>query len=389
MESIEKRIAALTDYLVEQRRYFHSHPELSCKEYNTSRRIKEELDKMGIPYETAGETSVVATIKGALPGKTVAVRGDIDALPILEMTGVPFASKTDGVMHACGHDCHITFALGCARFFGEMRDELKGTVKVVFQEGEEVGAGARKILAAGLLDDVDNIAGLHVTPEIDLGKFGTGYGPRMASGGGVVIKIIGKAGHSSTPYKAVNALSVAGQVVSAINRVAAYDFDPFDQVVLVPTIAHAGTKVNIIPGEAEITYNYRLLDMKYAPIIAEKAMRAAQRTAEACGATAEVTVQSFGMVSLSNEKESTDRAIKVMKEQFGDDAAQITRPVMGGEDFAAYLQKIPGTFAFIGAARDGNYQNLHTDKSLPDEDVLALGTQFLVAYALDYLNEEE
>ena len=175
-KDIRKLVEETNDFLVQTRRYFHQHAELSSHEFGTNAYIKKYLEEWKIPYAEAGETSIVATIKGSKSGKVLAMRGDFDALPILEATGLPFASQNKGVMHACGHDFHGTYMLGAAKILNGLKDEISGTIKLIFQEGEEIGAGAREIIAAKLVDDVQNIIGLHVSSEYDLGKYTLNYG---------------------------------------------------------------------------------------------------------------------------------------------------------------------------------------------------------------------
>lgn len=386
--NIREKVVENYKYLVSTRNYFHMHPELSCLEYETSKYIKKELEKFQIPYETVGETSIIATIKGNEKGKTVALRGDIDALPILEDTGVYFASRNGGVMHACGHDCHATFMLGAAKILNELKDEIRGIVKIIFQEGEEIGAGAIKIMKSGLLNEVDNIAGLHVSQEIDLGKFTIGAGIQSSYGAGARLKIFGKSENIASPEKAVNALLVAGQIVTAINAAVTYKFASDQQVVLVPTVIKSKAESIKIPDKAEIAYNFRTLHLENIDILKEIIENIPKNIAKAYGA--EVSVELWGPGNaVNNDKKSTDIAIKVIKDNFGEDAVISRKPFMGGEDFSIYQKKIPGVFAHIGGAVDGVYRDLHTDKTLINEEVLKYGVEFLIKYAFEYLGETD
>jgi len=383
---IRQKVLENYEYLVNNRKHFHMYPELSSQEYETAKYIRRQLDDFQIPYETTGETCIVATIKGNKDGKTVALRGDIDALPIQEATGVDFTSRNDGVMHACGHDCHITFMLGSAKILNELKDEIQGTVKIIFQEGEEIGAGARKIMETSLLDGVENIVGLHVSPGLDLGKFALGYGVQSSYGAGAKISILGKGGDAAYPDKTVNALIVAGQIVTSISAAVAYEFPSDQQVVLVPTIIQSGLESHDIPETAVIDYNFRTLDKKNLDILNRILENIPQNIAKAFGA--EATVELWGPGgAVNNDTESTDRAIHVLQESFGEDSVIISKPFMGGEDFALYQTKIAGVFAHVGGVIDKNYGVLHTDTTLVDEEVLKYGVEFLVQYAVTYLNE--
>lgn len=349
---------------------------------------KKELEKFQVSYEVAGENSIVAIIKGNGEGKTLALRGDIDALPIQEDTGAEFASKNKGVMHACGHDCHAAFMLGTAKILNELKEYINGTVKIIFQEGEEIGVGARNIMSSGLLNDVDNIVGLHVSQELDLGKFTLGYGIQTSYGAGAKIKVLGKGGDIISSGKSVNALIVMGQIVTAINAAVAYEFPSNQQVVLVPTIIKARAETNVVPDAAEISYNFRTLNMINFDTLKRIFANIPQNIARAYGA--EVGIELWGPgEAVNNEKESTDRAIKIIKDSFGEDSIFSSKPFMGGEDFSIYQKTIPGVFAHVGGAVDGVYRNLHTDKTLINEEVLKYGVEFLINYAFEYLSEHD
>lgn len=376
------------NYLCDVRKYFHMYPELSCREYETASFIKNELEKFQIPYEATGENSIVATISGNREGKTLALRGDIDALPIQEDTGVDFASRNEGVMHACGHDCHAAFMLGTAKILNELKGEIHGTVKIIFQEGEEIGVGARKIMSSGLLNDVDNIVGLHVSQELDLGKFALGHGIQTSYGAGARIKVLGKGGSIASPEKSINALVVVGQIVTAINAAVAYEFASDQQVVLVPTIIKSRVESNGIPDTAEISYNFRTLNKINVDTLKRIIENIPQNIAKAYGA--EVKIELWGPgEAVNNEKESTDRAIKIIRDSFGEESIFSSKPFMGGEDFSIYQKTIPGVFAHVGGAVDGVYRNLHTDKTLINEEVLKYGVEFFINYAFKYLSEDD
>jgi amidohydrolase len=386
--NIREKVLVNYKYLVHARKYFHMYPELSCHEYETAKYIKGELEKFKVPYEVTGENSIVAIIRGKREGKTVALRGDIDALPIQENTGIDFASRNEGVMHACGHDCHATFMLGAAKILNELKDEISGSVKVIFQEGEEIGAGAIKIMSSDLLNDVENIVGLHVSQELDLGKFSLGYGIQTSYGAGARIKILGKGGNIACPDKAVNALIVVGQIVTAINAAVAYKFASDQQVVLVPTIIRSGAESDGIPDKAEIAYNFRTLNRINIDALKRIMENIPQNIAKAYGAEARVELWGPGE-AVNNEIESTDRAIKVIKDSFGEESFFSNKPFMGGEDFSIYQKKIPGVFVHVGSAVNGIYRNLHTDKTLMNEEVLKYGVEFLINYAFEYLSEAD
>ncbi len=386
MTGINAKVLENKDYLLKVRRHIHENPELSLQEYETSKFIQRKLDELGIPYQVIEGRSIIATITGGVPGKTVGIRGDIDALPVQEKTDLPFASKVPGVSHACGHDCHGAMVLTAGKILNEMKAELKGTVKLIFQEGEELLAGALNIIKTDLIDDCDNIIGIHVSSSDDTGKFFTGYGPRSAKGGKGVIKVHGQGGHSSIPHKAINAVAIACQIVNAINLAVAYEFDRQESVVFVPTIIEGGYKDNIIPGDATITYNARCFEDKYDTVIAEMLQRVAENTAKAYGATVEIEYTPMGK-AVVNEEASVNRGIGVIHEMLGEDALVMKGAMMGGEDFAYLQTKAPGAFFTFGTAKDGKYTPAHSEYTMQDEDALPFGVEFFVRYVQKYLSE--
>jgi amidohydrolase len=278
--------------------------------------------------------------------------------------------------------------LGAAKILNELKEDLHGTVKIIFQEAEETGQGADRIIESGLLDGVDEFFGLHGSQRMDLGSFALGYGVMSTYGGGIIIDIQGKGGHSSRPHKTVNPLIVATEIISAVENFAAYGFDSFDQVVLVPTVLHTGTKSNVIPETAHLEINYRFFDIKYKDILEKGVFQLAQNIAAAYGATIQYSFFGPGTV-VNNDKDSVDRAIRLIKANFGEEAVVIATPGMGGEDFSRYQLHAPGVFISVGAARDGVYEQGHTDKTLMDDESLKYGEKLLLYYVLDYLNESQ
>lgn len=386
MADITGALARCQDDLIAVRRHLHAHPELSGREYETCGYLGARLAEIGIPYETVGGRSIVATIEGALPGRTVALRGDIDALPIPEATGLSYASQNPGVMHACGHDCHGAMVFAAGKALWALKSELRGTVKLIFQEAEETLSGAKAVIASGLVDDVDNFCMIHVNTYFDAGIFSIGYGPRSAKSAFFKIEVTGKGGHSSMPHRSVNALTVACEIVSAVNHVAAYAFDRQESVVLVPTMLNCGLKENIIPETATLSCHARYFDNALDEAVTDAVVRAAARTAEAFGATVKVETKIAGK-PVMNEEKSVDRAMKIVRSMAGDVSLWIDKPTMGGEDFAFFVENKPGVMLALGAAPKGNYTALHSANMTVEESSLASGVEFFVRYALDYLSE--
>lgn len=387
-DELLRKIKENEEYALNIRSYLHKHPELSGEEYGTSAFIKAELDKIGIPYFGIGTTSLIATIQGEKPGKCIALRADMDALPIKEEVDWEIKSEKEGVMHACGHDTHVTMLLTAGKILWELREKLCGTIKLFFQEAEEKGAGARYFVEGHYLDDVDNVMALHVYPAEDVGKYSIGYGYRTATGGNADITVKGKGGHSSRPYQAINPVIVAAEIINAINQRVAYGFDTFDTVTFTPTIISTGTKSNIIPEEAKITYNGRFYDCKYHEILESMVRQTAKGIAEAYGAEVEITYTPFASGSVYNDKECVDRCLGVLEDLHGKDCIHITPGAMFGEDFARMTAAKPGLIVMVGSLKKGTeYVPLHNEKTRIDNGVLPYGISLLAGYTLKFLNE--
>lgn len=382
MADLKKLVQDNFDFLVETRKHFHRHPELSSQEFETAAYIKSHLNEWGIPYETTGVSDIVATITGSFPGKTVAMRGDIDALPITEATGVDFASENPGVMHACGHDIHATYMLGAAKILKDLKDEIHGTVKIIFQEGEEIGAGARKLMETDILDGVDNIVGVHNAADKDLGIFSLNYGVMSSYGSGVTVTV------ERTDVAKGNPLLAAADLVNTVTSLATQQVPGEDQGVLVPTVVSTGNESCGFPKKVVIQLNFRTLDVETTRILNEISDRIAKGIETSHGVSVSVTHVNHGH-AVNNDRESTDRAARVIAERFGEKNVEWAKPSMGGEDFSLYQEKIPGVFVHVGGVTDGVYRPQHTDKTLVDEKVLLYGLEFLLAYAFDYLNDEK
>ena len=242
------------DYLIEMRRWFHANPEVSGEEFNTSARIKEELDKMGIAWRPCGlKTGVMATIEGSKPGKRIMLREDIDALTVQEETGLEYASKNPGIMHACGHDCHISILLTVAAMLNEIKDELCGTVVLAFQPAEEIAQGALSMMQDGVLDGVDACFGMHVWSDIPSGKISVRDGAAMASADQFIIDIEGVSGHGATPHLCADVVPMTSAIIQSLQTVVSREIDPTETAVLTVGTIQAGSRWNVIAGKAQIT----------------------------------------------------------------------------------------------------------------------------------------
>lgn len=378
------------EQVIAWRRYLHQHPELSFQEEKTSQFVYETLQTFGqLEITRPTKTSVMARLIGTQPGKVLALRADIDALPIQEETDVPFASDTPGVMHACGHDAHTAMLLGVAKILTQLRDQIKGEVRFLFQHAEEFPpGGAVELVEAGALDGVDMIIGEHVISTLDVGKVMIGYGAQTAAGDTFTITINGKGGHAAMPHETVDSLAVGVQVVANLQHVVARMVDPLESGVLSVTQFHAGSANNIIPDSAQIGGTVRTVNPEVRKLIRERMEQVVKGITQAHGAAYEM-VYEYGYDSVFNDEQVTQKVEAAAREAFGDETVLIgKKPTMGGEDFSAYLRKVPGTFINIGAGdREKGMFPHHHPRFYIDEEALAIGVKTFV-YAVFTLLEE-
>ena len=400
--------------LVELRRDFHLHPELSMKEYRTATRIEEELDKLGIEHYRSTETGVIGLIRGtgeSQPAKSsgvdeadsntghqnstregkdrvVALRADIDALPILERDDRAYCSKTEGIMHACGHDVHNASLLGAAIILANNRDKFAGCVKLIFQPGEEIGAGAQTMIKNGEVKGVERIFGLHVAPDLRCGEVGITTGINNASVDHFRIEIEGKATHVSTPHLGIDALYIAAQIVVALQGIVTRTTSPIDPVVIGVGILHAGTSYNIVSGSGVIEGTTRTTSTKTRQEVKEKVERTAKNIAEIYGGNAEVIWTDYTSPLINDEKVSSE-VREIIGDILGENAAK-TRPIsLGGDNFAEFILEIPGAYAYLGTSNEAipnSLRQIHNEGFDIDENALDIGAALYAEYALRWLN---
>ena len=400
----EKRIVAM-------RRHFHRNPELSGAEVETSKRICELLEAMGIEYrlvkgprpagacderESFIGTGIIATIRGSAPGaygpdgtpaKRVALRADMDALPVDEKTGLDFSSRNEGVMHACGHDCHVAMMLGATYMLNELRDELKGEVRVLFQPAEEISIGARDMIAAGALEGVDAIYGAHVWSEVDTMTFSAEAGQRMASTDWFRIDVKGESAHGSMPHRGVDAIVVAAEMVSSLQVLVSRDVSPFEPVVVTIGELHGGKARNIIASHAYFTGTVRTWDAKTRAMIPERMERICGKLAHAFNADIAFNYE-HGNPGLANDEACAHVAQQAVVKLFGEQALASYEGTLAGEDFSEYLAHVPGVFVFVGTNNPaiGATHPQHSCRYLVDERVLPRGAMLATQWACDMLS---
>ncbi len=384
-KNIQKLGEKYKDYMVEMRRYFHENPEPSTEEYNTSAKIKEELDKMGISYVSAAGTGVIGTIQGGKPGKTVALRADMDALQVKECTGLPFASKKEGLMHACGHDGHIASLLGAAKILNEIKDEIQGTVKLFFQPAEETAWGAKKMIEEGALEGVDGVFGIHIWADIELGKISVEAGPRMASTDLFRIKVTGKGGHGSLPHQGVDAVVAGSAIVMNLQSIVSREISPLETAVVSVGQIKSGSRFNVIAPEAFMDGTTRAFSAEVRGKFHGMIDRIAKNTAAAYRAEA-VTEYEYLVPVTINDERCSKIAEEAVRETFGEEALTTFPKITGSEDFSYFSNEREGVLCFVGTGTE-NYYPHHHPKFSVDERALPITASMYAAYAVNYLKK--
>lgn len=386
--NIKKLAMEFTNDMIGWRRHIHAHPELSGKEKDTQKLIINVLRTLGIEYkENVYGYAVIGTIYGGHDGPNIAVRADMDALPILETTGLPFASEQTGVMHACGHDSHVAILLGVASILQSVRDELYGTVTLVFQPAEEEAliAGAKGIMESGVLDTVDEIFGLHVWPQIPVGKIGLKAGHFMAASDRFNVDIVGKATHGAEPHNGIDAIVAAANWITSVESIIARETNPMDQVVCTIGVFQAGERYNVGAGFAHLEGTCRTYDPNKRDYM-EARLTESLKALDTMFGTNSTIEYKRGHGATINTHSSVEHAASVVADYLGEDAVQMMEhPSMAAEDFSAYLQHIPGTFIWLGTGFEGN-PPLHNSGFTIDESILTSGATMIAAIVWERLS---
>jgi amidohydrolase len=378
---IVNRIAALADDMAAWRHDFHEHPELLYEVHRTAGIVADRLREFGCDEVVTGigRTGVVGVIRGrkSSSGKTVGLRADMDALPIEEASGLPYASKTPGLMHACGHDGHTAMLLGAAKYLAETRN-FDGTAVMIFQPAEEGGAGGKAMIDDGLMTrwKIQEVYGLHNMPGIPEGHFATNPGAMLASADAIEIKVTGKGGHGGmSPHKSVDSVLIGSQIVNALQSIVARNVDPLKSAVISITTFHAGTTFNVIPATAELTGTVRTLDPGVRDLVERRIGEIADSVARAYGGSAETKYIRMYPVTMNHAREAAivaDVARDIVGPERVDDC---TLPLMGGEDLAFMLEARPGAFVFLGM---GEGQDCHHPAYRFNDSILGHGASYWV-----------
>jgi amidohydrolase len=387
IEKIFERLQEIYPEMVRFRRDLHMYPELSHQEENTPQKVADFLINLGLEVRSeVGGRGVVGLLKGGKPGKTVALRADFDALPIQEENDVEYKSQIPGVMHACGHDIHTAALLGVAKALTEVKDQIEGNVVFIHQFAEEViPGGAKSMIEDGCLDGVDVIYGAHVSSINPIGTIGVREGDAMAAGDTFEIDIFGKGGHAATPHLTVDPITTGSQLIVNLQQVVARKVDPVKTAVVSVAAFNSGTGFNVIPDKAKITGTVRTFDEDVRDMIEKLIEEIANSTCKAVGATAKYHYVR-GYPAVKNHPDETKRVEELANSLFGKENIHQMPAQMGMEDFAYYLQKVPGTFFFVGGNSDliEKYPHHHPKFNVDERSIIDIGKLF-VAVVFDFL----
>jgi amidohydrolase len=378
--------------VVELRHYFHMYPELAFEEVKTAAKVAETLEKLGIEVQTGlAKTGVVGLIRGGKPGKTVLLRADMDALKVQETADVPYRSKVPGVMHSCGHDGHTAGLLGAAMILNDMKEDLSGNVKLVFQPAEEDDGGALPMIEEGVMENpkVDAAFGCHLWGNLVEGKVQFKKGSLMASPDAFDITIIGKGGHAAMPHLSIDPVVMAAQVIDQTQAVISRRKSPLDPAVVSFTMVHGGDAYNVIPNEVKLAGTIRTLDHQTRKWIPEAMEAVVKGVTEAGGGSYEFSVKKR-FPPLINNDEMTDVAMDSAEKIVGRDNIAVSKePNMGGEDFAYFAQEVPSCYFFVGIAKseDEPVSHHHPEFQWNDRNMI-LSMEALAQVAVDYLNRD-
>jgi len=386
IEALKKEIAQMNDQLVAWRRDFHRHPEVAFQEERTSSVVRKHLEGLGISVKTVAKTGLRGELEGKGSGKTVALRADMDALLMKEEGEKEYLSENPKATHACGHDGHMAILMGVAKLLSERKDRLNGKVVFLFQPSEErLPGGAPKMIEDGALEGVDAIFGLHLWQPLPTNKVGVVAGASMAQPDEFVITVKGKGGHGSMPHQTIDPIYIASQIVVNMQSIVSRNMDPLKSAVVSFGTINGGTIHNVIPSEVRLSGTVRSFERSVHELAKKRVLEIARGTAKTLGATVDVDYD-VGYPALINDAEMVTLVKDVALKTLGKESLADFAPIMGGEDFAYYLQKIPGAFLFLGAGDGMEFPHHHPGFDI-DERSLPSGTLLMTSIALEYLQK--
>ena len=390
---LSEQIRDEKEYLVRMRRDFHMHPELSLQEVRTAKVIEEELERFGISHSRIGATGVLGSLQGTGEGSgVVALRADIDALPLVETNKAQYCSLTEGVMHACGHDAHIACLLGAAKVLAANRHSFGGEIRFIFQPAEEIGKGAADFIQAGSMEGAERVFGLHLAPDLPIGTIGVTPGLNNAAVDHFSIEVDGKATHVSTPQLGADALYAASQIIVALQGLVARRTSPVEPVIIGVGKFSSGTTYNAVPGSARMEGTTRTISEEMRMQIRKWVDEAAEQTAALSGAEARVIWTGITPALINDAQVSAE--VKNVAEALGEKVKVITnRPLsLGGDNFAEFQRVVPGCYAYLGTAnpeQENTLNSLHNGNFDLDEEALVLGASLYARYAQWWLTKSK
>jgi amidohydrolase len=384
VDELRKDVESLTSKIIDWRRDFHRHPEVAYEEHRTSAVLKKFMEDLNIPVRVMAKTGLCGLLEGQRGGRTVALRADIDALPLKEEGDKEYISENYEAAHACGHDGHMAILMGVIELLSRRKKDLKGNVVFLFQPSEErIPGGAKQMIEEGALEGVEAVFGLHLWQQLPTGVIGLVKGAMMAQPDKFTIRVIGKGGHGSMPHQTVDPILVASQLVMNIQSIVSRNVDPLKPVVVSFGTINGGTIYNIIPGEVNLTGTVRSFAPEVQALAERRLKEIAESTCQAFGAAAEFQYEK-GYPAVINEEAMVDFVAGVAEEILGKEKVRFIDPVMGGEDFAYFLQKVPGAFLFFGMGDGMEYPHHHPAFDI-DEKALPQATLLMTNLALRYL----
>jgi amidohydrolase len=384
-DQLKREVEAIEKNLVEWRRDFHRHPEVEFEERRTSKVVREFLEGLGLPVRSAAGTGLIAVLEGRPGGRTVALRADMDALPLTEEGDKEYISQNPGATHACGHDGHMAILMGTAEILRRWKDRFRGRVVFLFQPAEEKPpGGAKPMIEAGALEGVDAAFGLHLWMNLPTGCVGVVKGPMMANSDSFTIVVKGRGGHGSMPQATVDPILAASHIVVNVQSIVSRNVDPLKPCVVSFGMVKGGTTFNIIPGEVTLIGTVRSFHPEVQKVAETRLGEIAAETSRAFGAACVLNYEK-GYPALANHPEMVDLVLEVTRRTLGEDRIRPFEPIMGGEDFAYYLQKVPGAFFFLGAGDGQQFPHHHPAFDI-DERALPQGVLLLTAVALEFLS---
>ncbi len=376
------------EYIIDRRRYYHAHPELSMQEVETTKSIAADLEAMGIEYKTFPDhTGVLGVIHGGKPGKGIMLRADIDGLPVKECTGAPYASQNEGVMHACGHDTHIAVLLGAAKILNSMKDELCGTINLCFEPAEESIGGVHDMIRDGCLDGMDACFGMHTWSVLPAGKVAVNSGNIMAAGGKFTVTVEGYTSHGAAPHEGHDAVIAACSIAMNLQTYVSRRNNPVNPLVLTIGTINGGARWNVVANKVVMEGTLRTFDPETRKRLQDDLSVIVENTGKALGVNAKIEYVEMWPATINSDPEMLAITRNAVEKLFGKEDLCETPPTMGGESFSFYLEQRPGVYAFMGSYDEEHHYGNHNEKYDIDESILKRSAALFAQVTYDFLNK--